>query len=213
MKTFEQWLSESVSISIKDFDDTNKVRDISSLSNELYTQISKVFPLRPQYNPRVIEMDGLDVDSTSGVINVYHVQDNMDKIVKAVIYYMGELGAKPGKPHEDMSNMYKIPVTRIPVTITPVKEPLQELNIANEMAIIIFQDILNYRSQNWNMATLDAKELLIKLSGVTEFQINKQVTQPKQDKIVFHGGVTKERIERILGELERIAKYAVQNGY
>lgn len=215
-------LVESVTLSVKDAEQPKQVvRNIYDLGHALHSRIAQMFPAyannKSRNNPsRAIDMDGLETHEQEGIINFYTdgiPEPLVPKITQAISYVMGDYNVTAGKPTQNASNLFKSNVVRIPVKIHKTQAKFApEVNIANDLAMTIFHDMLNIPSQfNLNGGSISAHEILFKMGQI--WDVDKHVTKPSQDKNWIDAGVSKERLTRKLAEIESLAKWAIANDY
>lgn len=215
MQTFWQFI-ESYTISVPEQE--QKFHTISDLANAINSQIQKAFNVQSTgYPTSNVDIDGFDVSAKNGIINFY-VTDNIPKnkianIVKAISYYIIEFGWKQGQIKNDMSKMFNIPTYRFPVA-TESQETKQEINISNDNLSKLFNDILNYSSEEFDdiveSGQINVRDLKIKLNSY--INIDKHTEDPKQDKNFYSFGTTKEQLERYISVLDKLCDLALENG-
>lgn len=187
-----------------------KVHDVSDLSNQIDIQIEKSFNIA-----QTVMMDGFDVGAKKGIINFYVFpkipKDKIDKIVKAIIYYVKEFGWSIDKTELNNSQMFNVPTYRFHVH-TNDKEIKMELNITNQNALKLLH-ILNYSNQEideiFNTGKINIRDLKIKLNNYVNF--DQHVEKSKQDKNHYNQGVSKEQLMRYYEILEKLCDIALQN--
>jgi hypothetical protein len=215
MKKFNEWLNESVSITIKDYT-ASSYKDIYELSWNIGSKVRHLPGANKATNSEFLTIDGGDTWKTEGVLNFYHQgipPENLPKILSAISYYLKEAGVEIGQWKTDISNLFKEPVARIAVKMHPQGGAAPEVNMANEMAEIIFHGILNLPRFNVNNFEIAAADLLIKLGSVNDFAIKNAVQEPTRQKNLISTGVSEDRIRRHLENLEKLAHWATENGY
>ena len=220
---FSKWvqLKESVTVQVANYDEKQPPKDISELGYTIKTQLYRTVPeFSKSTNPEGFTIDGGDVSAQQGVMNFYPAgipDAAIPKILKAIKYFMGEYGVKYGEFKEDKSGMFTgEKVYRIPVQITqqPQNAP-PEVNMSNETAHVIFNSILNLPA---NQHSINASDLLFKLSQVNDFNIKNNVQKPSttqkpgQAKLVDFG-IDESRIKRHLDALHQLAQWCVDNHY
>lgn len=220
---FKQWLNESVSVRVQDYHEDNLPKDLDELANAVRIKISGLPGFNQASNSEILAPDGLDVGSVAGKLNFYTQgipEDNISKIMSAIKFYLKELGAEFGLPQQAVSNMFQgQPVIRIPVSIQPSKQNRPpEVNMANGVAEVIFNKVLNMTGVNLNMYSISARDLLIKLENVPQFTIRQSIVKPNTSQepgkakfIDF--GIDEQRIQRHLEALIQLCRWAIENGY
>lgn len=220
MRTFQQWLSESVTISVADINQSSseRIKDISSLCWHLKDKIYKIPGTNKHQNSEFIAEDGLDIQAQKGTINFYPLgldSQVTSKVMAGIIYYLDELKVKHGEWRQDKSGLFKgETVYRIYVQNMPQQQKAQppEVNMANTVAEIIFREILGMQI-NINDARLSAREVLWKIRAITPMQIQQMVQEPTKEKNFIDAGISEDRIKRHLNSIEKIAQWALDNHY
>lgn len=214
MDFYEWLLTETISIHIVGYQPNDLPQNITDLSYYLALNMDKVPEFKQGQRPfyEKITIDGLDVDAPSGVINFYHHgMTALPKLISGIKYYLDELKVKYGEFKNDTSRMFQEPVIRIPILQIPIsKKPLTDANMANQVAYHIFRDLFNMREIP---QTMSARDLLIKIDSLNDFQIKNAVVPASQDKNHFDMGIDEERIRRKLAELRTICQFAIDNDY
>ena len=216
---FKKWLNESVTFTIKDYS-KQKIDDIYNLAYIVNSELRK--SLGTEYNAEGfkhsrLDIDGLETHQQKGILNFY-AGNLSDEIVKkalaAIQYFIKEHDAVlTGQIKKEISNMFKVPVYRIPVKLAPdnnIQPP--EMNVSNGNATIILHDILNLHN-NELYGSISARELLMKIGSVSDFTKQMSLKTPSKEKNVYHSGTSEDQIERYLSTLEKMARWAMENDY
>lgn len=215
---FKLWLVETVSVVIKDYTTRDSPENIHSLSIDVKEKLRGIPEFNQGTNPEGFGIDGYNTEAKEGILNFYPQgmpDQAIPKILKAIKYYLGEFGATFGEFKEDLSNLFRgEKVYRIPVRIQRqnTNKPPQ-INMANKVARIIFNQILNYPSDTH---TIQVNDLLFKLSMANDFNIKQATKEPIQQtgKVkVLEGEIDEERIRRHLQGLHELSQWAIQNHY
>lgn len=218
MKGFSNFFHESTTVSVQGAD-TDQPHNIQYLAHYLHDNILHSVPdyknaTHTGTNP--IDIDGLDTNNRKGIINFYTKGiTQVDKVLAAIKYFLGNINVKFGQPKHDKSNLFtNEDVIRIPILGMQPTNPPPELNIANANAEILFHQILNYPSTlNINMDSINARELLMKLGYVNDLTINQNIRNSQKGKNWLDMRLNAEQIKRYVQELEKIAKWAIDNDY
>lgn len=230
MKDFKNWLLETVNIRVKDYDDLQEINNLDDISNSINNGVIR--PLFDKISPEIqakiskrvpayqlITPDGdYYLNPKNSVLNFYSGDwppDILQKAIHGIKYYLDNYKVKYGEFKTDQSKLFGGEVIRIPILgMSFNKNNLGELNIANEMSTIIFNDILNFPIEQ---KEFDARDIIIKIDNLSDFQINNNTQEPymiqKGQASTYHGGVDEERIKRILNRLKEVANWAIANHY
>lgn len=167
-----------------------------------------------------ITLDGYDIDSKKGNINLYTQaipSQIIADLVSFIKYYIDEFNAElTGEPYQEKSTSRDSDVIRFPIKIKQEVENPPELNLANATAYALINDILNYPSDTLqNYEPLNARELLMKIETIedNDYILDKGVRPEERDGNMIDVGLSKDRIKRLLDALKNLAEYAVQNHY
>lgn len=209
MLNFKNWLNESMNVYV----DGHGINDFpKKLLDVTYFLIKRLARSKIDIGYGNLEPDhDSDVFSKSGILNY----DNPNpKGVSAIKYFLDEAGIKYG-PFEEKEGYIQIPILDIPDKKTD--EP-PEMNITNASADIVFGDILNYPNRGGSYSDISARDILIKIGHMPDYQIDIHTQEPYEKKgfagaTHFHGGYDKERLTRYLTTLIKIAQWAVDHGY
>jgi len=171
-----------------------------------------------------ITIDGLDMDSPVGTINVYlaSLPERMQSILqKYLSNILSNEGFKFHLKGIDDSKMFKSKVMRIQIDHNPFtnqKTDLPpELNMANMNAEIVLGKILGYDLSEGHLE-IPVFDITNKLNNVTDQSIeqNERVTNrdwaPGKVQIISPG-YSKDKIKYILNKLKEIAQWAINHDY
>lgn len=115
-----------------------------------------------------ITIDGFDVDSPTGTINFYidGIRPyRVESITEEIKKYLSQNNIKFGNFVTNQSNMYDVPVIRIPITENKTGESSRvadrppEINMANNNGFFIFNTILKFDRDLWEDGVFDANDL------------------------------------------------------
>jgi len=210
----------SMDVYVQDFQyptDLNTINDIARDAerklpfNNLSEEEKNKF--RSQRTPEVVAVDGLDIDSTSGVINFYTAglsPVRIEEFLDSILSSLKQAGAENiGEVKREKSKMFKSDVIRIPVGSITKKEVVKppELNMANGNAIHIFQNVLRYQNFDNGISGLDANELISRIDYyLGEKQLPETPNRGLEQKLIpWQEGVDDEyqKINTIMGPMKK----------
>jgi len=119
-----------------------------------------------QRTPEIVTPDGLEIDSTSGVINFYTAgltPVRIEEFLDSILSSLKQAGAENiGEVKREKSKAFKSDVIRIPVGSITKKEVIKppELNMANDNALHIFQGVLKYQFGEGFLGDIDVNDLI-----------------------------------------------------
>lgn len=239
---FATWLNESVSFTVRSWE-SNVPKSIYYLSTAIDDKLRQTFG--KQYETGdfpdtygKVTIDGFETDAKEGVLNFY--SGGMDKeLVKkalaAIQFYLKEMRSKlTGEIKVEKSGMFTKPgprlrpgrpnkgieVHRIPVAIMGREDRPPEVNISNDNAGVILQDILDIDDPQ--TGSMSPQELLDRLRRANQFAIDMSTQtagwtggkqQQQQQQQHYYGGLSEPQIQRHLANLKKLAEWAIQNHY
>lgn len=163
---------------------------MDKLDNNYFTEFTTSVP-----GDMVVTADGLNVGDKTGVINFYTEAIQKHKIpvfVGKIVDFLSSNGVKVGKISYEKSGMFNSDVVRIPVLDNPKAEQIQdkppEINMANDNAFFIFNNILKYNRDLWKDNLFDIREL------------KKRVEYYEGEKVLEEGELANEPIKAIRPE-------------
>ena len=163
--------------------------------------------------------DGDSYFEQNGILNLYTKglpEKVVTKLVGAIKYYLGELGAKvTGEVKKEKSKMFDSEVYRIPVSLTPTSENAPEMNLSNRNAEYFLTQVLGYHQATLEAGSYNAKEMLMKLEQIEDEQekLDNAVVPSKQQGNNYEGGISSEQIQRYILKLKEICEWAITNGH
>jgi len=164
-----------------------------------------------QRTPEVVTIDGLDVDSTSGIINFYTAGLNptrVEEFLDSILSSLKQAGAENiGELKREKSKMFKSDVIRIPVGSITKKEVVKppELNMANANATHIFQGILKYQFGEGSLVNIDANDLIKRIDYyLGEKQLPETPNRGLEQKLVpwKEGDDEYQKINTLMGPMK-----------
>ena len=160
LSTFAKLLTETMSLYIRDADYT-KHDTLWDLSIHLQRVAYKIIDSLPDDQQRyfnknrpsdLLTIDGLDMDASSGVLNLYYsgyTQHTLQQIISAVKSELEKLKVNYGEFKQEKSNMYNYQVIRIPILqISQTYTGAPELNMSNRNAYHIFKNVLQFEADD-----------------------------------------------------------------
>jgi len=112
-----------------------------------------------------ITIDGTDPDPATGTINFYVEgikPDILQRILDNISDFLKQNGAKVGQMVREQSNMYNVPVIRIPIEENKkadVEDKPPYVQMSNGNAFFIFKTVLGFQQDLWQDGGFDAKQL------------------------------------------------------
>ena len=226
MKTFKEYvlLQESVTFSVEGFQPSS-VKSLEELGWAIEKQLSTTFGSKYQLNKHPLirfTPDGSYYSNhniTQGIMSFYAGdldEQTTIKCLKGIEYYLKEHGASLISPiKKEVSNMFDMPVFRFQIKLNVKNESIPpELNIANRNAEILLKNILGIAKNNEiQIGSISARELLMKLSMVTDFTKEMSALSSSSDKNWHDNGLSLEQIEKYIKTLENMSQWAIKNGY
>lgn len=125
-----------------------------------------------------VTMDGYDVDSPTGVINFYIEGINPKRLniyINILINELKKHNITVGNLKKEISNMFSVPVVRIPIIKnehSSIRPPIN-ISLANENAFFIFNKILKYNRDLLENPLFNAEELKKRI----EYYLGEEVFQ------------------------------------
>lgn len=220
MRDFNTWLkqlNETVTFRVDTPDvDNNSPSDILSLAFKINSILQNSIPgYNKGTNPEQLTIDGYNGKATEGILNFYVEGMNeptIQKALQAIQYYLKEYGVQlTAQITADTSNLFGNIVYRIPVKMTIDKPQPPEVNMTNQLAAVLLKNMLGI--EDWAVGEISARELLMKLNSISDFSKDMAITSPEQDKNFYNPGISKDRIERNISQLEALARWAIENNY
>tara|TARA_R100000951_G_scaffold106089_1_gene100344 strand:+ start:373 stop:1080 length:708 start_codon:yes stop_codon:yes gene_type:complete len=229
LKSFKQFY-ESIDVWVPDAPQDDDFADtLLKLTYYLQTEVLSMRDYTAEEKQRwpslsgIIEPDGTDVFDPTGVINLYvrsFPPRLIEKLVKDTVGALGDLGIKVGKPvYEETDGSLR--VIRVPVLENDISgEGLTapSLNLANESAIKLFRDILQFNDFDWDGMSVGVYELQHKIRQVLPQRMDAEVEDQRTEKgekgaTNIYSGYSKERLQRYLDKLQEIVDYAIEHDF
>jgi hypothetical protein len=233
MKSFYQMsqLIESMDVRVQDAEYNNPLATLGDLSWYLIGKLQdslfkKLTPeqadhFKKNMTPEIIAVDGDGYFKNSGILNVYLSAiptELHEKLKKAIIYFLEDIGAEYKPPYVDKSKSLGVDTLRVPITkIQPPRENPPELNLSNGNAHHIFGNVLGFHDAGGGYI-LSARDILIKIDmynqELADFDARlptKKVSPGGAQFISF--GLSGDQIKQRLDLVRNIAKWAIDNNY
>lgn len=194
-----------------------------------HTEFRKV----PEYD--TITIDGFKTDASSGVLNFYIEGINpasLDKYIGIILEYLKSKRIKVGQLKKNQSQMWDVPVVRIPIEISKDQMEMRppEINMSNNNAFFIFNNVLKVNKNLWEEGNFSAKDLKRRIEyfeGETRLPEGEYAGQPyiKMDFNEAFGDPSalsgekamsnydEEKVRAVLGRMKEFCDWAITNGY
>lgn len=236
MISFNEWMNlcEGMSIYVKDHDYGSQVVNIEDIASQLkrfvFYPIWNSIPPEEQAAVKkggsgthdTISPDGSFYTDGTQVLNVYTAgwsPQSIQKMIQGIKYYLDEMKVKYGQFKNEKSQMFKTDVIRIPILqFRKTQNPPPEMHLSNATARMIFQDILGINDDgDGSSYEISAADLLMKIGTAqsTAFLHTQEpeVSQEPGHAMMISGGMDEEGLKHRLNILEKIAQWAISNGY
>ena len=218
------WLQKvsSVTFTLEQSNRIAQPRTISDIANNLYTWAENNIPRQYFEDQRMIDMDGLDVDSFTGIVNWYITKPELSNDIPMYINQwiqeeMAPLGFRVRMGELEQSGMFSDRlVQRIHIDNNPTVDypKIPEMNLANDNA----ESLMNALGIpfDWDGA-VDLNELKTKLEMFTPWDQQDLTRDPEHDIServqLFQGGRTPEQVSRYIDGLRRMVEFGLKNGF
>jgi hypothetical protein len=226
---FTEWLNESVSFTVRGWESAVP-KNIYYLALTIDRKLREIFGKQYETGDlsgayEKLTIDGLEADAKEGTLNFYGggmKPELVKKFIDAIKFYLREMNINlTGVIQTDKSNMFTkkdsregITVYRIPVAITGREKRPPELNIANDNAAVLMQDILDI--DDYQAGSISPHELLDKLRKVDSFAVDMSTQTAGwmgREKRHYYGGISEPQIRQYLDQLKQLAMWSIQNHY
>jgi hypothetical protein len=219
MKTFMEWLNESVTFQVADISSNQRTEDLTTLSAKLGEKTRKMFDSEFSSTGMsfydLITYDGDYFSNGKEEINFYagfFPVESRKKILDAILYLLPECSMKQaGRVREDVSRTFNTLVYRIPVLVSPNIDPAPELNVANANAVEILK-MLNINDVDL-CGSISVRDLNMKLGMLTDFHKGMSLRATEKGSNYVSYGLDMKQLERYIDTLEKMAAWALKNNY
>jgi len=227
MKNFIEWLenkniNESVSIVVADYEN-NELNSLEDICHKITLQL--IMPLIERNLSEedrkkalrygvydIFVPDGSHYSKKSNIINFYTngFESILENALSGIHYYLKEMGVRYNEFKTELSGTREGKVIRIEVTDFPKENnPAPELNWSNDNAMKIFSNVLKYRFRVG--AYLNIPDLLQRISNARNGVLSG--FPGSQDGNIINMGLSRDDIDRRLDDLEKLAKWAMNNHF
>lgn len=225
-------ISEGMNVVVNGYRNTD-IHDLGDLSNTLQSLLTPYWNRLSKDIQQEIMTKGMpggsfhvDGDTSyfgkEGIINYYTAgwPSNMQpQIVDQIKTKMDKLGIKYGPFKEEQSGLLDSRVIRIPVLHLPAakQDAPPEVNLSNDNAIAIFQDVLGFKNDNYSFS-MHPFELINAIDNLNPDKLDihardERQTTYKDGAVSWYGGQDKQDIIRKLGYIKKVAQWAIKNNY
>lgn len=199
------------------------------MSKDDYAYYSE-YHVVPQYD--TITIDGFDSGKKSGIINFYVEgirNERVNFFTSSIKMFLKSRNIDFGDFKNDVSNMYNVPVIRIPVSFNHSGvESTPSLNMSNNNAFFIFNKVLGMNIDLWDVDSLNPIDLKNRIEyfegehnlpeGDLKDPLIEEGLDILEDRDFLSGksalsNYDENKVREQLSKIKSICEWAIKNGY